>query len=134
MTGDHTGHIITFGTFDVFHVGHLSILERASALGDWLVVGVSTDALNFAKKQRYPVYNENERIRIVRALQCVDEAFFEESLEEKPDYIRQHGADVLVMGEDWKGRFDEYRGLCEVAYLPRTPSISTTAMIEKIRR
>ncbi|MGH2508899.1 MAG: adenylyltransferase/cytidyltransferase family protein, partial [Ktedonobacteraceae bacterium] len=92
--------IITFGTFDVFHVGHLSILERAAALGDYLIVGVSTDALNFSKKNRNPVYPQDERIAIVRAIRCVNEAFFEESLEEKEAYIRRYQADVLVMGED----------------------------------
>lgn len=125
--------IITFGTFDVFHVGHLSLLERAAELGDSLIVGVSTDTLNQAKKQRLPVYPQDERMRIIRALRCVDDAFFEESLEEKATYIRQHGADTLVMGDDWLGRFDALNSICEVVYLPRTPSVSTTAVIEKIR-
>lgn len=125
--------IITFGTFDVFHVGHLSILERAAALGDYLIVGVSTDSLNEAKKGRRPVYPEHERIRIVNALGCVNEVFFEKSLDSKADYIRGYRADTLVMGDDWKGRFDEFRQLCDVVYLPRTPSVSTTAVIEKIR-
>lgn len=126
--------VITFGTFDVFHIGHLRILERARALGDHLTVGVSTDALNFSKKQRLPIYPQDERIALIRALRCVDEAFYEESLEAKADYIRAHRADVLVMGDDWAGRFDGFQDLCEVVYLPRTPSISTTAVIEKIRR
>ncbi|MCC2636678.1 MAG: glycerol-3-phosphate cytidylyltransferase [Moraxellaceae bacterium] len=126
--------VITFGTFDVFHIGHLLILERAASLGDHLVVGVSTDALNFSKKSRLPIYPEDERITLIRALRCVDEAFYEESLEAKADYVRQYGADVLVMGDDWEGRFDFLKDLCEVVYLPRTPSISTTALIEKIRR
>ena len=126
--------VITFGTFDVLHVGHLNILERAAAYGDQLVVGVSTDALNFSKKQRHPVYTQDERARIIRALRCVDEVFFEKSLEEKESYIRQHQASVLVMGDDWRGRFDWLRGCCEVIYLPRTPSISTTVVIERIRR
>lgn len=126
--------VITFGTFDVFHIGHLRILERARDLGDHLTVGVSTDALNVSKKQRPPIYPQDERIALIRALRCVDDAFYEESLEAKADYIRAHRADVLVMGDDWRGRFDEFQGLCEVVYLPRTPSISTTAVIEKIRR
>ena len=125
--------VITFGTFDVFHVGHLRILERARALGDRLVVGVSTDALNQSKKGRPPVYRQDERAEIIGALRCVDEVFFEESLELKGEYIRQFGADVLVMGDDWRGKFDDFRALCEVVYLPRTPSISTTEVIEKIR-
>lgn len=125
--------VITFGTFDVFHIGHLSLLERAAALGDCLVVGVSTDALNFSKKQRNPVYDQNQRIRIIKALRCVDKAFLEESLEEKANYIKHYRANVLVMGDDWRGKFDEFRDLCEVVYLERTPSVSTTAVIEKIR-
>lgn len=125
--------VITFGTFDVFHVGHLSILERAAGLGDYLIVGVSTDSLNEAKKGRRPVYPEDERIRIIRALGCVNEAFLEESLDEKAEYIRRYNADKLVMGDDWRGRFDEFREVCEVVYLSRTPAVSTTAVIEKIR-
>lgn len=126
--------ILTFGTFDVFHIGHLRILERARALGDYLLVGVSTDALNLSKKARAPIYPQDERREIVRALRCVDETFYEESLERKREYLLRHRADVLVMGDDWAGRFDEFRDLCEVVYLPRTPSISTTAVIERVRR
>ncbi|MEQ9463123.1 MAG: adenylyltransferase/cytidyltransferase family protein [Haliea sp.] len=125
--------IITFGTFDVFHVGHLRILERARVLGDQLVVGVSTDSLNESKKGRPPVYPQEERAAIVAALRCVDEVFFEESLELKAEYIRLFDVDVLVMGDDWQGRFDKFSSLCEVVYLPRTPAISTTEVIEKIR-
>ena len=124
--------VITFGTFDVFHVGHLRVLERAAALGDRLVVGVSADALNQKKKGRVPVFSERERLTIVSALRVVDEVFVEESLEAKRDYILEHGADVLVMGDDWAGKFDEYADVCEVVYLTRTPAISTTAIIEHI--
>lgn len=126
--------VLTFGTFDVLHIGHLRILERARALGDRLVVGVSTDALNFAKKGRAPVFPEDERLRLVAALRCVDETFLEESLDYKRDYMLRYHADVLVMGDDWAGRFDDFRDICEVVYLPRTPSISTTAVIERVRR
>ena len=125
--------VITFGTFDVFHIGHLRIIERASALGDRLIVGVSTDELNYSKKGKYPIYNEAERIQIVGSLRYVDECFLEESLEKKADYIQRYKADALVMGDDWRGRFDDLNTLCEVVYLPRTPSVSTTAIIEKIR-
>lgn len=124
--------VITFGTFDVFHVGHLRVIERAAKLGDRLVVGVSSDALNARKKGREPVFSEGERLAIVAALKPVDEVFLEESLELKRDYIERFSADVLVMGDDWKGRFDELSDACEVVYLPRTPAISTTALIEKI--
>ena len=125
--------IITFGTFDVFHVGHLRILERARKLGGYLAVGVSTDDLNFFKKGRHPFYNEKERLEIIRSIKYVDEVFLEESLELKRHYLQVYQADVLVMGDDWTGKFDEYKDICQVVYLPRTPSISTTAVIEKIR-
>ncbi|WP_262852538.1 adenylyltransferase/cytidyltransferase family protein [Mumia quercus] len=124
--------VITFGTFDVFHVGHVRILQRAAELGDRLVVGVSADALNIRKKGRAPVFTQEERLEIVSSLGVVDEVFVEESLELKGDYIRKFGADVLAMGDDWKGRFDEFAELCEVVYFPRTPSVSTTALIEHI--
>ena len=124
--------VITFGTFDVFHVGHLRVLERARAFGDRLVVGVSADALNLRKKDRLPVFSEAERLEIVNALKCVDEVFVEESLEQKREYILRYEADVLVMGDDWAGKFDEFGDVCRVEYLPRTPAISTTALIEKI--
>jgi glycerol-3-phosphate cytidylyltransferase len=126
--------VITFGTFDVFHVGHLRVIERAAALGDRLVVGVSADALNLRKKDRLPVFSEDERMEIVGALRAVDEVFLEESLEQKRDYVLRYGAEVLVMGDDWRGRFDELNDVCRVEYLPRTPAISTTALIEKIAR
>lgn len=125
---------ITFGTFDVFHVGHLSILERAAARADELIVGVSTDALNFAKKGRNPIYHQEQRIEIIRALRCVNEAFFEASLEAKREYVTVHRADVLIMGNDWTGKFDWLNEVCEVIYLPRTPSVSTSTVIEQIRR
>lgn len=128
-----TKTVITFGTFDLFHVGHLNILDRASKLGDRLVVGVSSDKLNLEKKHVLPVYSEQERIRIISALRSVSEVFLEESLEEKAYYIRKHQADILVMGDDWEGKFDEFSSLCSVVYFPRTPIISTTATVQSIR-
>ena len=125
--------ILTFGTFDVFHVGHLRILERAAALGDRLVVGVSSDALNISKKGRAPVFPQYERLQLVAALRCVDAVFIEESLELKRHYLTEYGADVLAMGDDWRGRFDEFADVCRVVYFERTPAVSTTAIIEKIR-
>ena len=102
--------VITFGTFDVFHVGHLRVIERAAALGDRLVVGVSADALNLRKKGREPVFTQGERLEIVGALRMVDEVFVEESLELKRDYIEQYDADVLVMGDDWARQVRRVRG------------------------
>jgi len=123
--------IITFGTFDLFHKGHLRILERASAMGDRLVVGVSSDAFTYSKKQRFPIIPEESRMDIVRAIRCVDEVFSEESMELKQFYADKYKADVLVMGDDWSGSFD-MEG-CETVYLPRTESVSTTEILEKIR-
>nr|MBA2463519.1 glycerol-3-phosphate cytidylyltransferase [Nocardioidaceae bacterium] len=90
------------------------------------------DALNERKKGRAPVFSQQERMEIVAALKPVDEVFVEESLEQKRDYILDHAAEVLVMGDDWAGKFDELEDICEVHYLSRTPAISTTALIEKI--
>jgi len=125
--------VITFGTFDVFHVGHVNILERARLHGSHLIVGVSSDALNMEKKQRYPIYCQEDRMHIIRSLSCVDEVFVEESLELKEEYIKHYNADVLVMGDDWQGRFDHLKHVCEVVYLPRTPSVSTTEIIEIVK-
>ncbi len=125
--------IITFGTFDVFHVGHVNILERAKACGHELYVGVSSDDLNMSKKQRYPIYNEEDRMHIISSLSCVDYVFLEESLEKKKEYIQKFEADMLIMGDDWLGKFDDMKEFCQVKYLPRTPSVSTTEIIEIVK-
>lgn len=126
--------VITFGTFDVFHVGHVRILQRARSLGSKLVVGVSSDQLNIAKKGRPPVYDQAERIEIISSLKYVDEVFVEDSLELKREYILKYKANMLVMGDDWAGKFDGMNDVCQVVYLPRTPSISTTATIDLIKK
>lgn len=125
--------IITFGTFDVFHAGHVKILERAKSLGDYLIVGISSDELNMKKKGRAPIYSQADRLHIVESLRCVDSVFVEESLELKGQYIKMFDADVLVMGDDWKGKFDHFSDICDVHYFERTPSISTTEIIEIVR-
>ena len=122
--------VITFGTFDIFHVGHLNILKRAKKLGTKLIVGISSDELNMVKKNRKPIYNIKQRLEIISSIKYVDEVFVEESLEKKEDYIRFYNADILVMGDDWRNKFDNLP--CKVLYLPRTPSISTTQIIETI--
>jgi glycerol-3-phosphate cytidylyltransferase len=129
-----TRTVITFGTFDVLHVGHIRVLKRAAEYGDRLVVGVSADELNIKKKGRAPVFDQDERIEILSSLKMVDEVFVEESLEKKRDYILEHNAQVLVMGDDWAGKFDWVSDVCEVVYLPRTPSVSTTGLIEHIAK
>jgi len=125
--------VITFGTFDVFHSGHVNILRRSLEMGDRLIVGVSSDQLNLDKKGRKPVYSLKNRMNILMAIRYVDEVFVEESLELKRQYIIDSGADVLVMGDDWSGKFDQFEDICEVKYLTRTPSISTTEIIEVIK-
>tara|TARA_B000000532_G_scaffold201107_1_gene167754 strand:- start:773 stop:1168 length:396 start_codon:yes stop_codon:yes gene_type:complete len=125
--------VITFGTFDVFHIGHVSILERAKSYGDYLIVGVSSDDLNLSKKGRKPIYSEKDRKKIIKSLSCVDEVFSETSLELKRQYINDFNADILIMGDDWKGKFDNHKDQCEVIYLPRTPSISTKEIIEVVK-
>ncbi|MCI5148113.1 MAG: glycerol-3-phosphate cytidylyltransferase [Candidatus Electrothrix sp. MAN1_4] len=124
--------VITFGTFDLFHLGHLRILERAAALGDYLIVGVSSDTLNYNKKKFYPTYTQQDRMDIVQAIRYVDDVFIEESLEEKREYLLKYNCDILVMGDDWEGRFDKFSDIVEVVYLPRTELISTTEAKNRI--
>jgi len=125
--------VITFGTYDIFHVGHVNIIERAKLHGDHLIVGVSSDKLNVSKKGRPPVYSEDDRQHIIRSMRCVDEVFLEESLELKVEYIKYYNADILIMGDDWQGKFDHLKDTCQVIYLPRTPSVSTTEIIEVVK-
>ena len=121
--------VITFGTFDLFHIGHLRILERAKNEGNYLIVGVSSDVLN-VKKGKKSVFSLEERLAIVKALKCVDEVFVEEALELKDEYVKKYNADLLIMGDDWAGKFDWVS--CRVKYLERTPNISTTYLKNNI--
>ena len=122
--------IITFGTFDCFHVGHVNILKRAKSLGSYLVVGVSTDTLN-RRKGKSAIFSDADRLEIVSKCCYVDEVFYEESLEKKSEYITKYRADILVMGDDWKGAFDDMP--CKVIYFERTPNISTTLIKTKLK-
>lgn len=125
--------VITFGTFDLFHIGHLSILRRSAELGDRLVVGISSDKFSYSKKHKYPIFNENDRQRIVQSIKWVNDTFLEESFEYKRQYILDNKADILVMGDDWEGKFDEFKDICQVVYLPRTTGISTTEIIQTLQ-
>lgn len=126
--------VITFGNFDLFHIGHLNILKKAKSLGDYLVVGVSTDQMSFLEKNKKTYIHENERAKIVSSLKCVDEVFLERSLEYKVKYIKKYQANVLVMGNDWENKFDWVKDYCdvEVVYLSRTPNVSTTSIKMKL--
>lgn len=127
--------IVTFGTFDLTHIGHINILERCKKMNNGdntVIVGISSDKFTYEKKSRYPYFDENSRIKIVKSLKFVDEVFLEESFDKKEEYLKKHNADVLVMGSDWEGKFDMYNNICKVVYLPRTPDISTTNIIETI--
>ncbi len=119
--------VITYGTYDLFHIGHLRLLERARALGDRLVVAVSSDVFNESKGKK-TIIPYADRAAIVHALKCVDLVISENTWEQKVDDIREHNVDVFVMGADWAGKFDELKDLCEVVYLPRTDGVSTTAL------
>lgn len=125
--------ILTYGTFDLFHYGHLRILERAKALGNYLVVAVSTDEFN-ALKGKKCVYPYAQRARIVEAIRCVDMVIPENNWEQKRDDIRYHDIDILVMGHDWEGKFNELNDICLVQTLARTADISSTEIKEEVKK
>ncbi|MCR2845642.1 glycerol-3-phosphate cytidylyltransferase, partial [Heyndrickxia coagulans] len=112
-------------TFDLLHWGHINLLKRARALGDYLIVGLSSDEFNEIKnKKSYHSY-ENRKL-ILEAIRYVDQVIPEHSWEQKIDDIKKYNVDVFVMGDDWKGKFDFLKDYCEVVYLPRTVGISTS--------
>ncbi len=124
--------VITYGTFDLFHIGHLNILKRAKALGDYLIVAISSDAFN-AIKGKKAYYSDQERMEIVKAIRYVDEVILEESWDQKVRDVQEHQVDVFVMGHDWEGKFDFLKDYCEVVYLPRTEGISSTKIKEDLK-
>ena len=119
--------ILTYGTFDLLHYGHINLLRRAKALGDYLVVACSTDEFNLGKGKKC-YFSYPERKQLLEAIRYVDLVIPEESWEQKAADVREYHIDTVVMGDDWQGseRFEYLRGLCEIVYLPRTPEISTT--------
>ena len=119
--------VITYGTFDLFHIGHLNLLRRAKDLGDRLVVGVSTDEFNALKGKR-SVVPFAHRSDIVRSIRFVDEVVGESAWEQKEVDIKVLGVDVFTMGDDWYGKFDFLKPLVEVVYLPRTDGVSSTQL------
>lgn len=122
-------NVITYGTYDLFHIGHLRLLRRARELGGpegTLTVVVSSDRFNWEEKHKKCVIPDVQRAEIVGALRCVDRVLFEESWEQKRHDIISNKIDIFVMGDDWTGKFDFLKDLCQVVYLPRTPEISST--------
>ena len=117
--------VLTYGTFDLFHIGHIRLLERARALGDSLVVGLSTDEFNL-KKGKKSVFGYAERFAILSAVRHVDKIIPEDNWEQKLQDVIANEIDVFVIGDDWEGKFDFLMPHCEVVYLPRTSGISTT--------
>ncbi len=117
--------VLTYGTFDLFHIGHLNMLKNLSALGDRLLVGVSTDEFNL-KKGKQSIFSFEERMAILQANRYVDLTFAEDNWQQKKQDVINNEVDIFAIGEDWKGEFDFLSEFCEVRYLPRTPYVSTT--------
>lgn len=119
--------VITYGTFDLFHVGHIRLLKRLSTLGEQLIVGISSDEFNAAKGKK-SFFSYEERAEIIESCKYVTKVFPESNWQQKRNDIIKCEADVFAMDDDWKGKFDELKDLCEVVYLPRTEDVSTTAI------
>jgi glycerol-3-phosphate cytidylyltransferase len=117
--------ILTYGTFDLLHSGHIHLLQRAKALGDYLIVGLSTDEFN-KMKNKTSYYPYSVRKLILESCRYVDLIIPENNWEQKKSDILLYQVDVFVMGDDWQGKFDFLKKYCQVIYLPRTPDISTT--------
>lgn len=126
--------VITYGTYDILHPGHINLLKRAKALGDELIVMVSTDEFNQKEKKKDNYYKFEERKFVLEALKYVDAVYPEESWEQKEDDIEKYDIDIFVMGDNWKGKFDYLSEKCEVKYLPRTEGISTTGIKRALKK
>lgn len=124
--------VITYGTFDLIHYGHINLLERAKKLGDYLVVGLSTNEFNEIKNKKC-YFSFEERKRLLEAIRYVDLVIPEESWEQKKKDIQLYQIDTFVMGNDWEGKFDNLKDICEVVYLDRTAEISTTKIKKELK-
>ena len=124
--------VITYGTFDLLHTGHINILRRAKDLGDYLIVAVSTDEFNTLKhKEAY--HSFEERKQILEAIKYVDEVIGEDSWDQKTKDVKKYNIDTFVMGDDWESEFDFLNEYCDVVYLPRTSGISTTKIKKELK-
>lgn len=124
--------VLTYGTFDLLHVGHINLLKRAKDLGDYLIVGVSTDEFNSIKNKKC-YYPYEERKKIIESIRYVDLVIPETQWEQKIQDVQRFQVDIFVMGDDWKGKFDFLKEYCQVIYLPRTEGISTTKIKEELK-
>lgn len=127
--------VITYGTFDLLHYGHINLLRRAKALGDYLIVALSTDEFNTREKHKVSWFDYEQRKSLIEAVKYVDMVIPEEMWEQKISDIRKYNVDIFVIGDDWEGKFDYLKeeGV-EVIYLPRTPEISSTSIRNNIRQ
>ncbi len=125
--------VITYGTFDLLHYGHVNLLERAKKMGDYLIVVLSTDEFNWKEKQKKCYFTYEERKRLLEAIRYVDLVIPEESWEQKISDVQEYKIDTFVIGDDWEGKFDFLKEYCEVVYLPRTPEISTTQIKKDLK-
>tara|TARA_B110000467_G_scaffold55832_1_gene51179 strand:+ start:4244 stop:4624 length:381 start_codon:yes stop_codon:yes gene_type:complete len=123
--------VITYGTFDLFHIGHLELLRRAKELGDYLIVGVSNDEFNHLKGKKC-IYPYKERFEIVNAIKYVDKVIPEYSWKQKRADMLEFEIDIFTIGDDWKGKFDDLKDICDVKYLSRTQGISSTEIKDLI--
>lgn len=126
--------IITYGTFDLLHYGHINLLRRAKELGDYLIVVLSTDDFNWNMKQKKCYFSYDKRKILLEAIRYVDLVIPENNWEQKISDVREFKVDIFVMGDDWKGKFDFLKEYCEVIYLPRTPEISTTQIKRELSK
>lgn len=124
--------IITYGTFDLLHYGHINLLRRAKTLGDYLIVALSTDQFNWNEKQKKCYFSYDERKILLESVRYVDLVIPEDSWTQKPTDISRYQVDTFVMGDDWSGKFDFLAENCNVIYLPRTPEISTTQIKKQL--
>lgn len=124
--------VITYGTFDLLHYGHINLLRRARQFGDYLIVALSTDEFNWNEKKKECYFSYEQRRQLLESIRYVDLVIPEESWEQKRSDIRKYNIDTFVIGNDWEGKFDFLKDLCEVVYLPRTPEISTTRIKKEL--
>lgn len=125
--------VITYGTFDLLHVGHINLIRRAKEMGDYLIVGLSTDEFNEMKNKQASQSYENRKI-ILESIKYIDEVIAERTWEQKIDDIKKYDIDLFVIGDDWEGKFDYLREYCDVVYLPRTVGVSTTQIKSDISK